>query len=138
MRIKVYKYLHDDAIRIRREVFIEEQGFSEEFDDIDTVATHIVAYEGDAPTGTCRLFYDERRASFVLGRLAVRKPYRGAELGSLLIREAEAQAAAKGGHFMILHSQCVAIGFYRKNRYQEFGDVEDDEGCPHIWMKKNL
>lgn len=138
MQIKVYKYLHDDATLIRREVFIEEQGFKDEFDDIDEIAMHLVAYDGDEPAGTCRLFYDIGRLSYVLGRLAVRKPYRGADLGSLLIQEAEAQAISNGGQSMILHSQCVATGFYRKNGYREYGDVEDEEGCPHIWMKKKL
>ena len=42
------------------------------------------------------------------------------------------------GDSLILHSQCVAVGFYRKNGFQEYGDVEDDQGCPHIWMKKKL
>lgn len=138
MEIRVYKQLPDDAIKIRREVFVEEQGFLDEFDNIDEIAVHIVAYEGDEPAGTCRVFFDESKSSYVLGRLAVKKRYRGVNLGSLLLKEAETQTISNGGKCLILHSQCVATGFYHKNGYQEFGDIEDEQGCPHIWMKKSL
>ena len=33
---------------------------------------------------------------------------------------------------------CRVKKFYIKSGYVEFGAVEDDEGCPHIWMKKQL
>ena len=33
MDIKVYHTLHKDAVKIRKEVFMEEQGFHDEFDD---------------------------------------------------------------------------------------------------------
>ena len=42
MKIKVYDYLPQEAINIRTTVFSEEQGFKNEFDDIDKIATHIV------------------------------------------------------------------------------------------------
>jgi predicted GNAT family N-acyltransferase len=120
------------------EVFVEEQGFVEEFDEIDPIAAHIVAYDGNEPIGTCRLFYDDERKSYILGRLAIRKKYRGQEIGSLLIKEAEKKVDENGGTRIILHSQCAAAGFYAKNGYREFGEIDDDEGCPHIWMKKDL
>ncbi len=138
MEIKVFKQFPNDAMKIRQEVFVEEQGFLDEFDDIDGIAMHIVAYDGDEPAGTCRVFYNEDKSSYVLGRLAVVKRYRGANLGSLLLKEAEKQVLSNGGDRLILHSQCVATVFYRKNGYQEYGDVEDEQGCPHIWMMKNL
>ena len=35
MDIKVYHTLHKDAVKIRKEVFMEEQGFHDEFDETD-------------------------------------------------------------------------------------------------------
>lgn len=29
-------------------------------------------------------------------------------------------------------------GFHNEFDDIEFGDIDDDEGCPHIWMKKSL
>lgn len=138
MEFRIFNSLPSDAAGIRREVFVEEQGFLEEFDSIDPTATHIVVYDGSDPVGTCRVFYEERRASYVLGRLAIRKKYRGRDIGSWLLKEAEQEVKKRGGRQLILHSQCVASGFYAKNGYREFGEIDDDEGCPHIWMKKEL
>ena len=42
MEIRVYDELPEEASRIRREVFVEEQGFMEEFDEIDGWANHLV------------------------------------------------------------------------------------------------
>lgn len=128
-----------DAKEIREEVFIQEQGFQNELDEIDDTAAHIVLYgEGELPIATCRVFPDERPDVFILGRLAVRKEYRGKHIGSKVIKAAEAYVQEKGGKALILHSQCRASAFYRQNGFQEYGGIEDDEGCPHIWMRKDL
>ena len=48
-----------DAKAIRQSVFVEEQGFEYEFDDIDETALHLVLYdENDNPCATGRLFFD--------------------------------------------------------------------------------
>ena len=38
MEIKVYHTLHEDAVKIRKEVFMKEQGFHDEFDETDQTA----------------------------------------------------------------------------------------------------
>ena len=45
MEIKIYNQLPDEAKEIRLEVFVKEQGFEEEFDDIDETAAHIVLFD---------------------------------------------------------------------------------------------
>ena len=45
MEVKVYDYLQEDAMNIRRNVFMSEQGYKNEFDEIDNRALHIVIYE---------------------------------------------------------------------------------------------
>lgn len=39
---------------------------------------------------------------------------------------------------MSLHAQCRVKSFYEKLGYTEFGEIDDDEGCPHIWMNKQI
>ena len=56
MEIKIYNQLPDEAKEIRLEVFVKEQGFEEEFDDIDETAAHIVLFDGSHPVGVCRIF----------------------------------------------------------------------------------
>ena len=76
--------------------------------------------------------------SHVLGRLAVLKEYRGRGTGSDVVREALEHVKKSGGHSLMLHSQCHAVPFYEKLGFYSFGDVEYEEDCPHIWMKKEL
>ena len=71
MIIKEYNYLPEEAIKIRNEVFVKEQGFVEEFDEIDGIAKHIVLYEKEHPISTCRIYFNSEKQSFVIGRIAV-------------------------------------------------------------------
>ena len=73
LHMEVYPALPTEAASIRKEVFMEEQGFVEEFDEIDHQARHIVVFNGEVPVGTCRFYWDQERNSYVLGRVAVRK-----------------------------------------------------------------
>ena len=43
--------LSQDARIIRQEVFVEEQGFHHEFDEIDSRAWHLVLYENGQAAG---------------------------------------------------------------------------------------
>lgn len=139
MKIKVYDYLSEDAKTIREKVFINEQGFEHEFDDIDKIAAHIVMYgENDEPVATCRVFEAAEKGSYIFGRLAVIRAYRGMGIGRKMITEAEKLVVEKGGTSVSLHAQCRVKSFYEKSGYREFGDIEDDEGCSHIWMSKGL
>lgn len=128
-----------DSRRIREEVFVIEQGFSEEFDTVDHYAIHFVAYDEEGnPLGTCRIFKEDDSGVFYLGRLAVAKTARKNGIGRLLLNNAEEKACILGAHELRLHSQCRVREFYERCGYVAFGDIELDEGCPHIWMRKAI
>lgn len=136
--VKVYTSLPQSAMDIRVKVFVDEQGFRDEPDEIDTVAAHFVMYDAEKPIATCRLFSREGENSFILGRLAVLKEYRGMGAGSAMLREAEKYAISKGKDSIILHSQKRAEEFYQKSGFVSFGEIEYEENYPHVWMKKEL
>lgn len=139
MKVVVFDYLSDDAKMIRKKVFMDEQGFENEFDDIDKVASHIVMYnEKEEPVATCRLFESSEKNKYIFGRLAVIVSYRGMNIGTKMIKEAEKLVLKKGGISMSLHAQCRVKSFYEKSGYTESGEIDDDEGCPHIWMSKQI
>ncbi len=139
MNTVIYEGIPDCAKEIRQKVFVEEQGFQDEFDETDDMAAHIVIFdENDLPVATCRIFRDEAMDSYILGRLAVIKEYRGQNIGSAAVREAERYVRKKNGKCISLHAQCRAADFYRKSGFAEFGDMEEEQGCPHIWMRKYL
>ena len=89
MEIKAYDKLPKEAKDIRQEVFIDEQGFKNEFDDIDNTAIHLVCYDKEKPIGTARIFYDEELKGYHFGRIAVIKSYRGKGIGRELLNFAE-------------------------------------------------
>lgn len=141
MKIKIFDgKLPDEAKLIREKVFIEEQGFNEEFDTTDNISVHIVAFDGDKPAGTCRYYMQNKDGDTVyyIGRLAVMKDYRGKGLGAELVRFAEESIKARNGKSVRLHSQYRAKEFYEKQGYTDFGEPDYDEDCLHIWMEKTL
>ncbi len=139
LEMVTYEGIPDYAKEVRQKVFIDEQGFHHEFDDIDKTAAHIVMFDEDrTPVATCRIFWDAEMNTYILGRLAVIKEYRGRHIGSAIVKEAEKYVQKSGGNSIALHAQCRAAAFYQKLGFAAFGDIEDEEGCPHIWMKKSL
>lgn len=138
MNVTIHDTLTEEAREIRKKVFIDEQGFQDEYDETDNRSVHFVLSDNGLPVATCRVFREHNMDAYTLGRLAVIREYRGKNIGSLLMQEAEKYVKSQGGTAIILHSQCRASGFYEKLGFVKFGDIEDDQGCPHIWMKKEL
>ena len=139
MEIKVYDKLPEEAREIRETVFLVEQGFEVEYDDKDEISVHLVMYkDNNTPVATCRVFKSEEGGVYILGRLAVLKEYRDKNYGSKMIEAAEKYVFWIGGTGIKLHSQCVAKGFYAKCGYREYGEIEYEEFCPHIWMRKDF
>jgi predicted GNAT family N-acyltransferase len=123
---------------IREEVFMQEQGFKNEFDDIDDSATHIVLYDDGSPVGCCRVYPDEAVGEFIFGRLAVRKKYRGQDIGRKIMEKAIEYLSSIGASYISLSAQIQAKGFYANFGFMEEGEEYLDEHCPHIHMVKEL
>ena len=138
MRFEQYATLPAQAERIRTEVFVEEQGFSNEFDEIDGSAIHLICYDDEIPIATCRIFYKDEMQSYVVGRIAVIRARRGEGIGAALLAGAEDYIRQKGGQSVMLLAQLRASGFYEKSGYKKQGEICMDEGCAHIWMRKEL
>ncbi len=125
-----------EAADIRREVFMEEQGFKSEFDELDKTSVHAVLYIDGCPSATGRLF--KGRSGWHIGRVAVRKEARGKGLGALIMQALEEKAASLGADYIKLSAQVRAEGFYERLGYKAEGEEYFDEHCPHISMIKWL
>lgn len=136
MNTKIFTTLPQEAKDIRIEVFVKEQGFKNEFDEIDTISHHIVAFDEGKPIGTCRFFKENDH--YTIGRVAVLKKYRNQHIGNLLIRTAEKEIKKLHGDLIVVHAQVRICPFYEKQGYIQFGQIDDDEGVPHMWMKKKI
>ena len=139
MKIRSYDKLPSDALRIRITVFADEQGFVDHEDETDGHAIHFLLFDDtENAVATCRLFKTETVGEYALGRFAVLKEYRGRALGSLLLDAVEEFVSSKGGKSIILHSQLSASGFYLKNGFLPCAEIDLEQDCPHLWMKKEL
>ena len=138
MTIKTYKNaVPDEAAKIRQEVFVDEQGFVDEFDEYDCRSTHLVMFDGDEPVATLR-FYDESDGSYHVGRVAVKKSRRGEGLGHIIMDEAAEAVKKLGGVQLTVGAQADKAGFYSRCGFERYGEDYFEQNYPHVNMKKIL
>ncbi len=131
----------EDAALVRDEVFVKEQGFENELDEIDDVALHVLFYDEQGnPVATGRTFpaHEEDDGIYKIGRVCARKSVRGKGAGRAVMEALEHKIKELGGKEAQLGAQLRAKGFYQRLGYEEFGEVFLDEGCPHIMMRKKV
>lgn len=122
---------------VREKVFMEEQGFQNEFDEIDAIALHLCLYVNGKIAGCGRLFEQEKDC-YAIGRVALLKEYRKGGYGSKILEALKEEAKRLKARKLVLSAQCQAVPFYEKNGYQCVGEVYLDEHCPHIHMEQEL
>lgn len=135
--VRLFQKLEDACVAIRTAVFVEEQGFQQEFDETDSHAWHVLVYDGGTAVATGRL-YTEDGDCYLIGRVAVLPAYRGKQIGKLVVTALEEQAKKCDGSWISLSAQCRAAGFYEKLGYSRTEDLHMDEFCPHITMVKRI
>lgn len=140
MEIRISQGLDNapEAAEIRRTVFINEQGFENEFDDIDVYAFHAVLFAEDNAPAACGRLYSTDGKCFTVGRIAVMKHFRRKGYGESIVKALEKKARELGGIETELSAQVRAKVFYEKLGYSPFGEEYFDEYCPHIAMRKKL
>ncbi len=125
--------LGPEASRIRLEVFVQEQQvpLEEELDPKDAQCLHAIAYDtaGQA-VGTGRLLPDGH-----VGRMAVRRSWRGSGVGSLLLNALVDAARRRGDAEVVLAAQMQARPFYTRHGFVEEGDTFMDAGIEHRLMR---
>lgn len=134
--VRIFTSLPDEAKQIRKAVFMQEQGFSEEFDHMDAYARHVLCYVDGVAAAVCRYF--NSGSEYVIGRLATLAPYRGKGIGSAVMRAVEDAIRAEGGTAVCIHAQAAARPFYEKCGYISTDKFDEEQGCPHVFMVKRL
>ena len=83
-----------------------------------------------------RIFYNNERKYYQIGRIAIIKEYRGKGYGNILLDASETEIIKNNGNIIELALQKRISHFYLKNGFTMLNEKYNDEGCPHIWMKK--
>ena len=125
-----------DAFYVRAMVFMAEQGFKNEFDELDAKSWHVIIYEKDNPIGTGRVY--QKNNQWFAGRICVLEDFRGKGVGRTIMQNLEAKVKELGGTSIQISAQLDKKRFYERNGFKAFGEVYLDEHCEHIDMKKDL
>ena len=131
--------------RVRRQVFVLEQGLFTEDDrdehDDDPATIHVLGFVGASPSGTVRLYpfatTDEPRL-WKGDRLAVSSEHRHAGLGAPLVELAVSLAGAAGGSRMVAWVQLANVPFFRHLGWEAIGAPESYVGELHQQMSIGL
>ena len=118
-------------MRIRRTVFIDEQGVpeAEELDGEDAGARHFLAEDAEGqPIGTARLLGNGQ-----IGRMAVLPEWRKRNVGARLLARA-VEAGEEAGLAVFLNAQIQAQGFYERNGFEAEGEMFLEAGIEHVRM----
>ncbi|QFF98272.1 GNAT family N-acetyltransferase [Psychrobacillus glaciei] len=128
---------YQDAIFIRRKVFVEEQDvpIHLELDEHDQNAIHFVAYDDEIPFGAGRIRTAEPNVGKI-ERVCILPEYRGKKLGNLMMQCMEDYAHSNGYHKLKLNSQSHAVPFYEKRSYSITSPEFLEAGIPHRAMEK--
>jgi predicted GNAT family N-acyltransferase len=122
--------------RVRRAVFIEEQGITErdEWDESDPLCWHVLAVASNRDAvGTGRM-----DPAGKIGRVAVLPQYRGTGVGAAIVGHLVGLAEAQGLAAVYLYAQSSALGFYERLGFQADGPEFDEVGIPHRRMRQRI
>jgi YbgC/YbaW family acyl-CoA thioester hydrolase len=136
VRTGSWQELGEDAMKLRVEVFVDEQRIPLEMerDPADEHCLHAVAYNRlGQVVATGRLLPSEGGCSRI-GRMAVKRVLRGAGLGQDVLARLVAAARERGDRQVLLHAQRSAEGFYARVGFTAQGDGFEEAGLPHIEM----
>lgn len=128
---------YKDALKIRHDVFVTEQGVSvtDEIDELEDKTIHVVLYKEGEPIATARIYALDTEI-YKVQRVAVQKKVRNQGFGALLMAEMEKKVVELGGHKITLGAQNTAIPFYERIAYTIEGAEFMDAGIPHHTMTK--
>ena len=140
MKNLIFKLVTDDeelrgALEIRRQVFVHEQGVSEEleYDGQDEEALHMVVKDGARVIGTTRVrFLASNRVK--IERMAILKSFRRKGIGSNIISFLKRELEKRHIKQIILHAQCAVAEFYKSCGFEETGPPFWEADIKHIKM----
>ncbi len=135
LRIADWTRLGADALPLRVEVFVQEQGVPAdiEHDGRDAEALHCVAYRAGRALATGRLLPEAK-----IGRMAVRAEARRQGVGRRVLDALVERARARGDACVELSAQVAAAAFYRKRGFEAIGRPYLEAGIEHLRMRRVL
>ena len=128
-----------DVLALRQRIFVVEQRCCYlDADGLDAAAEHLLARDGDGrlvaylrilPPGV-------RLPEIAIGRVVVTAERRGEALGRRVMEAALAHVDARGRAVVMLAAQAHLEGFYGSLGFVRVSDEYDEDGIPHVDMRR--
>jgi predicted GNAT family N-acyltransferase len=127
---------------VRVAVFVAEQGvpLDIEADERDAHAVHVLATDAageSVATGRLDIGPDAATRGKI-GRVAVRRDWRGRHLGAAVMGQLHRLARAESLAQVWCNAQLSAVPFYEKLGYVREGAVFEEAGIPHLRLRAGL
>lgn len=122
-----------DMMRLRVEVFVDEQNCRNELDgrDTDPATTHVWAEDDRGVPAYLRILEDGAAAR--IGRVCTRADARGQGLAAALMRHA---LELTGDRPVVLGAQSHLVGWYARFGFRPAGEQYLEDGIPHTPMER--
>lgn len=143
VEIKKFEELEKDEIyqiaQLRNDIFIHEQSMDmRNLDAMDYIADHAFIKEGYSLVCYMRIHkIDEKNKIYQISRVVTHRDFRGKSLAKKLLTEVmeyiDKELDAKEVRIM---AQEYVSDYYASFGFKREGEVFDDGGIEHIWMKR--
>ena len=129
-----------DSVKVRTDVFVQEQGVAPETvrDDADRSALHAVAYNALGNAIATGRLATLGCGSASIGYMAVHRALRGSHVGQKILQTLMAAAVQRGHAEVSLHAPCSAEGFYRRQGFAVRSEPFDVVDILHTQMARTL
>lgn len=127
-----------EAVRLREKILREPLGSSFTDQELEEEKYHfqIAGYLDNAIVATAVLVPEGDEMK--MQRVVVTENLRSLNIGSEMMTFCEKFTADKNFKIMYCHARNSAVNFYIKNGYTGIGDYFDEDGIPHLKMRKTL
>ncbi len=129
-----------DVLALRSAVFVVEQECAyQDIDGLDLAedTVHLLARTDETAAYARILAPDEQHLTPRIGRVIVSRATRGRRLGRELMARALACCAERWpGEAIELGAQAHLTGFYESLGFVRASEPYDEDGIPHVWMRR--
>lgn len=140
LQVGTFDSLQKGISSLRESVFVQEQGIEPAlvWDSLDVQAEHVlISNRLGLPIASGRLVQHAPGVGRI-GRMAVHRLLRGSHLGRDVLLALLDRARARADTQVLLHAQCTAEDFYRRQGFVRRGDVFQEAGIDHVEMVVTL
>lgn len=128
----------EEAVKLRENILRKPLGSKFSFEELEEEQNHIhvIGSLNSKIVATAVLVPEKERMK--MQRVVVSESLRNDAIGSKMMVFCEEYCQSKGFETVYCHARDSAVNFYLKNGYRAEDDYFNEDGIPHLKMRKSL